>query len=219
MLIDLFVIILAVVVFYYASLRFDAGALKAAMGGAKGPTQVARMIEFADRLYGQRKWLAAEKAYLEVLKRDHKNLVAYSHLGVIYSTQKNYADAIECFKIAASLSPSAATWQNLGLAQYENKEYASAAAAFEKAIIAEPSAQRYLAVGRAYKQLGDVPHMIPALERAAELDPSFKVLQALFEGYKMAGDKPKATEIYYKLKEMLPAETKGLPKRRVVRNI
>ena len=216
---ELLVIVFAVVAFYYASLRFDAGAQRAAMGGAKGPSQMARMIEFADRLYAERKWLAAEKAYLEVLKRDHKNLVAYSHLGVIYSAQKNYADAIECFKIAASLGSSATTWQNLGLAYYENTDYAQAAAAFEKAIIAEPSAQRYLAVGRAYKQLGDIPHMIPALERAGELDPSVKVLQALFDGYKAAGDKVKAAEVYYRLRDMLGSEPKDLLKRHPVRNI
>jgi len=216
---ELLVIVFAVVAFYYASLRFDAGAQRAAMGGAKAPTQVARMLEFADRLYAERKWLAAEKAYLEVLKRDHKNLVSYSHLGVIYSAQKNFADAIECFKIAASLGPSATTWQNLGLAYYEHRDFAQAAAAFERAIIAEPSAQRYLAVGRAYKQLGDIPHMIPALERAAELDPSVRVLQVLFEGYKAAGDKQKAAEVYYRLRDMAPAEPKDLPKHRSVRNI
>ncbi len=149
--------------------------------------QLTQLTSYADRLYGEKKWLAAEKAYLNVLKLDHKNVTAYSHLGVIYSAQGNGADAIECFQIAAQLSPGAPTHQNLGSAYYENHSYAKAIAAFERAIMFEPSASRYLALARAYQKSQNTTAALAALERAAALEPSRRTLHALAIAYEEAG--------------------------------
>src|SRR6266571_4788203 len=100
------ILILAVAV-YILHRQLVAVALGPSSATGLAPAQVSpqltRLVEYANRLYSERKWLAAEKAYLNVLKHDHKNITAYSHLGIIYSAQKNLADAIECFEIAARL--------------------------------------------------------------------------------------------------------------------
>jgi tetratricopeptide (TPR) repeat protein len=150
------------------------------------------MVDFADRLFTEKKWLAAEKAYLSVLKVDHKNITAYSHLGIIYSTQKNMPDAIECFEIVARLSPSGASFQNLGLAFYDNKNYVKSIAAFEKAVMFEPTSQRYVGLSKSWRKLMNAPKEITSLEKAAELDPSAKVLELLAEAYAAGGRKADA---------------------------
>ena len=46
-------------------------------------TRLESLLEIAGRFYAEKNFLAAEKAYLKVLKVDHKNSLAYSRLGFI----------------------------------------------------------------------------------------------------------------------------------------
>lgn len=169
--------------------------------------RLASLIDYADRLYSEKKWLAAEKAYLGVLKLDHKNITAYTHLGIIYSAQKNFADAIECFQIAVRLKPGATTHQNLGLAYYENRNYMKAIAAFDKAIMFEASPARYLALARAYQKVRDTAHALTALERAAALELSKRTVEPLAEAYIAAGRQEDAQTLRHRLQsaQQVPA--------------
>ena len=149
---------------------------------AKSP-QIIQLTEYANRLYSEKKWLSAEKAFLNVLKLDHKNVSAYSHLGIIYSRQKNTLDAIECFEIAARLRPSASSYQNLGMAYYENKNYVKSVSAFDKSLMFEPSVSRYIGLSKAKKQLADPNGTIRALEQAALIEPTERILLLLEGAY------------------------------------
>ena len=160
-----------------------ATAASPSMAPSRNAARVAQMSEYADRLYSEKKWLAAEKAYLGVLKLDHKNVTAYVHLGIIYTAQKNLPDAIECFQIAARLRPSGVTFQNLGLAYFDNHNYIKSIAAFEKAIMLEPSAARYVGLSKAQNKLKDFAAMTTSLEKAAALEPSKKILSLLLDAY------------------------------------
>ncbi len=183
--IELVIVLLAAGVAYWQISRSGAnqpGMAPLAPSSAKSP-QLAQLIEYANRLYGEKKWLSAEKAFLNVLKLDHKNVGAYSHLGIIYSMQKNLPDAIECFEIAARLRPSGSTYQNLGMAYYENKNSVKSAAAFDKSIMFEPSVSRYIGLSKAKKQLSDPNGTIRALEQAAKLEPSERILLLLETAY------------------------------------
>jgi tetratricopeptide (TPR) repeat protein len=165
----------------------------------RSQARLQQMAEYADRLFTEKKWLAAEKAYLGVLKLDHKNVTAYSHLGIIYSTQKSMADAIECFQIAVRLKPSGATLQNLALAFYDNRNYMKSVAAFEKAIMMEPTAQRYMGLSKAQHKLQNDDASIIALEKAIQLEPSKRILQILADAYK---DAERGTEAAATLKRL-----------------
>ncbi len=165
----------------------QSGTAGAAIAPRRVSPQLTRLTTYADRLFSEKKWLAAEKAYLGVLKLDHKNPTAYSHLGIIYSAQRNLADAIECFQIAVRLRPGAITYQNLGIAYFENHNYMKSIAALEKAIMFEPNAHRYVSLASAYKKIHDTSHVVTALERAAELEPTAKHLSLLAEAYTAAG--------------------------------
>lgn len=185
---ELLILILGFVILYRQLGALDSGA-NAALAPKRSSPRLAQMATYADRLFAEKKWLAAEKAYLGVLKLDHKNVTAYSHLGIIYSTQKNMADAIECFQIAARLKPSGTTFQNLGLAYYDNRNYIKSIAAFEKAIMFEPTAQRYVGLSKAHHKLSNNEASLKALEQAAAADPTKRILQLLADAYDDAGRK------------------------------
>jgi tetratricopeptide (TPR) repeat protein len=161
--------------------------------------QLEQELAYAARLYADHKYLAAEKAYLSVLKHDHKNNVAYTRLGKIYLALKNYPDAIESLRIAAQLSPTAHSQFNLGQAYYENKNYIKAIAAFEKAIMFEPSAGRYAALAKTHQRLSSLPKAVEALEKAVELQPEPQFLRPLYDAYRASRQTAKAAAIQQKL--------------------
>lgn len=49
--------------------------------------------------------LEAEKIYIEIIKRDPKNIEAYKNLGMIYLKQKNFGDAKAAFRQVVKLDP------------------------------------------------------------------------------------------------------------------
>jgi tetratricopeptide (TPR) repeat protein len=169
--------------------------------------QLITAATYADRLFTEKRWLAAEKAYVTVLKLDHKNLTAYSHLGIIYSTQKNLPDAIECFQIAVRLRPSAATHQNLATAYYENKNYIKSISAYEKSIMFEASASRYIGLSKAYKKVGNSDRVIASLEQAVTLDPAARIKDLLSGAYLAAGKTDLARALLLTSEPMAEGET------------
>lgn len=180
--VEIIILTAAVVIFRRQIVR---GAKKTVTGAGRvvpnRNPEAKQLAEYADRLYADKKWLAAEKTYLKLLKLEHNNVTAYSHLGVIYALQKNYPDAIECFSNAVSLQPGASTYHNLGLVYLDKKNYAKAEQAFLKAIEYSPSASRYIALSRAYRGLGQRDKTQDALAKAAELEPGNKTVQKLTE--------------------------------------
>jgi len=197
-----------IILLAFVVLHRQLGALKVGAAGTLAPRPAAarltQLVSYADRLYSERKWLASEKAYLAVLKVDHKNVNAYSHLGIIYSTQKNMPDAIECFEIAARLKPSALTFQNLGLAYHDNRNYIKSIATYEKAIMLEPHAQRYVGLGKAHLKLHNTDAAIDAFAKAADLDPGVRTLQRLADAYDEAGRKNDAQATYRRIIKLYP---------------
>lgn len=188
---DILLIAAGFVVLYRALARLESGAALSLAPRRPPSPRLVQLTDYADRLFAEKKWLAAEKAYLGVLKLDHKNAGAYVHLGIIYSTQKNFPDAIEAFGIAARLRPSGPTYQNLGLAYYDNKNYIKSIAAFQKAIMFEPTAPRYVGLSRAHQKLHDQPKAVAALEEAAKLDSGPQITKLLAEA-KAAPQRPAA---------------------------
>ena len=82
-----------------------------------------RAIEIADKYYQTRDLMTAEKAYLRVLKIDHRNYIAYYRLGLIYSYLNNNSDALECFEIASQIRPTATVLHNFGMTLFKYRNY------------------------------------------------------------------------------------------------
>lgn len=182
------VIIVGVILLYRAldSTRVVGGRRAAAPNAG----QITQLAERAAQLVRQQRHSSAEKAYLQILKLDHKHAPTYQRLGALYIRMKNYDDAIECSQIAAQLSPSAATQYNLGLAYYENGNYIKAVAGFEKALLQEPSVQRYVALAKAFEKLHNHAKSAATLEQAVALMPDDKRLVKLYHEQLTAAGQP-----------------------------
>lgn len=162
-------------------------------------SKIAELTEYASKLRNGNKFTGAEKVYLQILKIDHKHAPTYNRLGTLYVAMKNLDDALECFQIAAQLSPSAGTYYNLGLGYYENRNYLKAVAAFEKSIMFEPSVQRHVGLAKTFQKIGDSAKMVSALEQAIAIDENTKVLWMLGEAYQSAGRPQDAERVFDRL--------------------
>ena len=157
-----------------------------------------RLWDIAQESLRDKKYLRAEKALLTILRVDERNATAYNRLGILYSKQQAFEDAIECFEIAQSLEPSASSLHNVGLIYYETEAYDKAALAFEQALsMEEDLAARHIAYAKVQEKLGNNKRMITALERAVELEKNPQTLTILADAYDRAGQ----TELSADLRE------------------
>ena len=201
---ELLFIAAVIVVFWQLLHRLET--VQGSLAPRKVSPHLTQALNYAERLYHEHKYVAAEKAYVAVLKQDHKNLQAYNRLGIIYSAQKNFSDAIECFEVATRLKPSATTCFNLGLAFYDNRNYIKSIAAIKKSIMFEPSIQRYVALAKACDKIADNKGMIEALEKAVELESNRQTLTLLRDAYAHAGKKDQSAEVAERLKKVVPSK-------------
>ncbi len=157
------------------------------------------------------KYLRAEKALLTILRVDEKNAAAYNRLGILYTKQSNFAEAVECFEIAQSLEPSANNLHNVGLIYYNTGEYTKAAMAFEQALeIDNALASRFIAYAKVQEKLGDVKKEISALERAIEIEENPQTLKMLAMAYHNDGRDDLAKDLYQKAVRLIDKQTRPM---------
>lgn len=160
----------------------------------------------------ENKYLRAEKALLTILKLDKHNAAAYNRLGILYTRQKEYKDAIECFEIASSIQPTASSFHNLGLIYYETENYQNALSAFEGALKLEDSlAARHIAYAKVHEKLGNYPQVVESLKTAIKLEPNPQSFKLLADVYEAMGDLESANKLRDRMRKLImPA---GKPKR------
>jgi tetratricopeptide (TPR) repeat protein len=155
------------------------------------------LLDMAGRYYAEKNYLAAEKAYLKVLKVDHKNSLAYSRLGFIYSHFGQVDDAIECFQIVADNYPNSASYYNLSMMLFKNRRFKRSAQALEKSIDMEETPARLVALARVYRVMGSYDKQIKTLKRSLELEPDgVSIMQLLAEAYIHEGMKKEAEKMF-----------------------
>jgi tetratricopeptide (TPR) repeat protein len=178
-------------VYYHIQKLEPSGLTKKPVPKKKNP-HLERALVYADRIYSDKRYLAAEKAYLEVIKIDHKNATAYNRLGRIYLELKNFPDAIECCQIVTQIEPSAPAFFNLGTVLFENKSYTKAISAFERSIAIKPSAVRYMGLAKTHQRLSNTQKAVEYYEKAVELDASLGNQNTLLAAYKLSNNTEKA---------------------------
>lgn len=177
----------------------------------KTSNRLNRLWTYVDKAAKAGRKRAMERALLAILRIDHKNTAAYNRLGMLYAKEGNFDDAIDCFAIASSLTPTVATLYNLGLVYYEKGNYKDAAIAFEKVIDLEPDIKRYVAYAKAQHKLGNTKKVVEALEKVTELEPTSSNYDMLANAYKQNKDFAKAEDA---VKEAVKIRSKKLVKRR-----
>ena len=160
----------------------------------KTSAKLHKLWRYVERATKQGRLRATEKALLAILKIDHKNTAAYNRLGMHYARQSKYGDAIDCFAIASSLTPTLATLYNLGLVHYEQGNYKEAAHAFEKVVDLEPNVKRYIAFAKALNKLQNYKKVVEILEKVTALEPDARHYEMLAQAYSNAKEYAKAEE-------------------------
>lgn len=146
-------------------------------------------------------YLRAEKILLTILRVDSKNADAYNRLGLLYTKEKEYHDAIECFEIAQSLDPNPSNLHNVGLLYFEMGDYERSAQALQQALDAEEDvAIRHVAYAKAQSKLGAHKKAIEHLEKAVKLAPSTALLEVLIKTYRANDMEDKANALEKKMK-------------------
>lgn len=98
----------------------------------------------AEELFKKKQYISAEKWYIEAVRKNPRNSVIFSRLGVIYLEQKNFLDAIDSLKEAIRLNPELATCAfNLSYAYNAQGDKKEAMNSAKKAIRLEPKNEKY----------------------------------------------------------------------------
>lgn len=168
------------------------------------------LLEVAGRYYAEKNYLSAEKAYLRVLKVDHKNSLAYSRLGFIYSHLGNIDDAIECFKIVADTYPNAASYHNLAMMYFKNRDFNKSAEALEKSLSMEMHFSRLINLARIYRAMNKFDLQLQTLKKAHDLEPNnLEAMQLLAEAYLHQKDEKSARVLFRKILKVDPANLRA----------
>jgi len=163
------------------------------------------LLEIAGRYYAEKNYLSAEKAYLKVLRVDHKNSLAYSRLGFIYSQLGNNEDAIECFKIVADTYPNAASFHNLAMMYFKTRDFEKSATALEKSLSMEMHVNRLVNLARIYRIMNKFDLQLASLKKAHGLEPeNIEIMQLLAEAYIHEKDEESATNLFKKILRLDP---------------
>ena len=161
--------------------------------------------EIAGRYYAEKNYLSAEKAYLKVLRVDHKNSLAYSRLGFIYSHLGNNEDAIECFRIVADTYPNAASYHNLSMMYFKTRDFPASAKALEKSLSMEMHVNRLVSLARVYRIMNKFDTQLATLQKAYEIEPkNTEIMQLLAEAYIHEKDEKSAQELFRKIVKLDP---------------
>lgn len=210
MIIELAIFILLFVMTFLLLSKYRIGLIDAIVGGlATAPvsqdTRLEGLLEIAGRFYSEKNFLAAEKAYLKVLKVDHKNSLAYSRLGFIYSHFGQIDDAVECFQIVADNYPNAASYYNLSMMLFKSRKFKRSARALEKSIALEETPARLVALARIYRIIGQYEGQIKNLKRALELEPSnVSIMLLLAEAYLHENQPKEANQAFKQILKIEP---------------
>ncbi len=168
------------------------------------------LLEIASRYYAEKNYLASEKAYLKVLKVDHKNSLAYSRLGFIYSHFGQVDDAIDCFQIVADNYPNSASYYNLAMMLFKSRRFKRSATALEKSIDMEETPARLVTLARIYRVIGSYDKQIKALGRALELEPDgISIMLLLAEAYLHENQPSEAVTMFKAILKIEPANVRA----------
>ncbi len=174
-------------------------------------SRLERLNEIAEKYYKTRDFLAAEKAYLRILKIDHRNFTAYYRLGLIYSYLHNNSDALECFELAAEIRPTATTLHNLGMTLFRHRDYAKSAEVLEKANDKSESFSRHVTLARIYRIQDNNDKQLSHLERAAEMEKTnADVLILLADSYLHVDRKADAQKVFKRVLRLDPNNKRAL---------
>jgi tetratricopeptide (TPR) repeat protein len=153
--------------FLVSKKRWVATALWLACAFAWGQTQHAMELE------RQGQWKDAEGAWRQVLQQNHRDAMAFAHLGLVLAREQDYPGAVNAYQQALKLNPKIPGLQlDLGLALFKEGELKQALLPLRAAAAANPrDSQPRILLGMSYYGMGHFAEAIPYLRFAASQSP------------------------------------------------
>jgi tetratricopeptide (TPR) repeat protein len=215
MIIELALFIIFFILTFLLLSKYKIGVIESIVSGlavmpVSHDTRLEGLLEIAGRYYVEKNYLAAEKAYLKVLKVDHKNSLAYSRLGFIYSHFGQIDDAVECFQLVADNYPNAASYYNLSMMLFKSRKFKRSARALEKSISLEETPARLVSLARIYRIIGQYEQQIKTLKKALELEPkSVAIMQLLAEAFLHENQPKQANAVFKEILKIEPGNIRA----------
>lgn len=169
------------------------------------------LLEQAENFLNQGDLTAAERKFIEAIKRNAKEIEAYRGLGKVYLEMKKYKEAKETFEFLLKLQPDDdRAYNRLGMVAEEQGDWKQAAKYFEEAVrLNDKLAVRFYDLGRAYAALQRPAAGLRNFAKAVEIEPNNpKYLDQLLEMSIITGDADLAKEIYNRLRLVNPENAK-----------
>lgn len=162
--------------------------------------------------------------YKKALKIDPDYSEARNNLGNVYMDQKQWDEAIVCYKAVTKdlvYNTPHFSLSNLGWAYYNKKEYELAEKYYLDALNLEPRfLLAMLGLGRTYIAMGKISDATGVLEKAANVYPQTpEVYLDLAESYKAAGNYQKALAAYQKVIKLSPKSVMAFKANREIKKI
>jgi len=173
--------------------------------------QVDKLLAKANGLKEAGKLLEAEKAYIEVLSLDDKNVPAYRELAEVYWREKDYVHAKDTFEFLLKLNSSDPfVYRSLGGLAWEAGDLSSAKERYSKLVELEKnSAMSYIDLARVYLAMEDNHRAFELATTAATIEPNNpKVLDFLLDVSIIMQDKTAAEKAWKQLNEVNPDNQK-----------
>ncbi|HVV02281.1 MAG TPA: tetratricopeptide repeat protein [Verrucomicrobiae bacterium] len=139
------------------------------------PAGSAQLVADAQRFFQSHDFDKAEQKYIEVLRRDDKNVITLANLAEIQLEQKRFDDAEKHIRQALALAPKDSySWFVLGQLKFRQSKYDDALDALSRAASLDPqSAEIQNWLGLALSEKGMRGPAETALRKAIQLQPAY----------------------------------------------
>lgn len=161
-------------------------------------------LEKAKRLSKAGAYRNAENMYLEVIKKDPKNIDAYKGLGKLFFDDENFDEATSYFEKVTVLDESdGESWTNLGIIYHEMEQFKKSVYAYERAIeLDKKDPTKFMNLAIVYAKQNDLEEAATTLEKSLKLKPTKDGYKFLYSIYKKMGDINKASKAKKILEEL-----------------
>ncbi len=149
----------------------------------------------------------AERAAIELIRREPSNYLVHGALGQIYRQTDRLAASVDMLEKCVTLNPDDVVgWMNLAQVLYDYKEYSKSARAYARFLSLRPNLpEALLGLGRAMEKLGEAKEAIKNYQKAVEYSPGLAAAQhALGLALLRTNDLDGAAEAYRSLIRILP---------------
>ena len=163
------------------------------------------LVESGRQAYLSGNLPVAESLLKRATEIDAKNKYVWNILGLVYTTQRRYEEAIAAFKTQTGINPyDEGAYNYLGRVYWLERDYEDAAAAFRKQLEVNPLDKfSHANLGAMYQEWHKYDEAIPELEKAVALTPDSADLQvSLGDAYLNLGQDDKALAAFDRAVEL-----------------